>query len=588
MLSQTDNLFSVDLPLQAKQHILFLRNLHKHGITINNDRSNYQESFRRYSDLWLPFVHKHGCTSDGMECALIPPADIAWMWHCHRLAPYRYARFVSQKFVLARNDDSPSFQVLDASHPFVFQLENNDTNETMLSTATNSQEHADIAVRTRELFLEMYPNESFFLKSNSNNAQGARSTAAAGVVQMNNTQLAGFDVVESCIRQSTFLWQVSGPRFNTSEFLEEGVSNYAKFVKLMDEKSKPQYLVPTYQIDLMWHTHMLSSIAKYHEDNMRINGCTLEHDDSLNDRTEGGKLDTSFQATRKLWDRIYGVEYNVPGGMYRGEPPVEYFRADWAADDGKHIGVGDGMNLPHPMTLAHLIGQVGASSHGREEWMSVDAPGAFLEALPRSTERNVNANPMKEGYIFGKESKGVGHYSLKTREAYNVTIKRIEAKNRAASRQIWLKLFISVVGLSVFYIFISRILSGILGEDVPNNRLLLILFIVIGIGVMCWNLIGIFKQRGRIKENEDVKEVAILRKNAAGPNTELLLPAGLQERVTKRSTRNGSTNTNHDSAAYYSGAAACGVMTFGYYGGGGVGGEDSGGACGGGGACGSG
>jgi hypothetical protein len=226
------DIFAVDLLQQAKQHILFLRNLHKHGITINADRSGYEESFRRYSDLWLPFVYKHSYQCAGQDGqdgeALIPPADIAWMWHCHRLAPYRYARFVSRKFLI-RNDDAAgdtnggdkqagrlattSFRVLDASIPFVFQLENNDTNETL-----SCQEHVSISRRTHELFLAMYPNESFFLKEPTSQSYIQEAKSTVGVQK--NTKLAGFDVVESCIRQATFLWQVSGPRFSTVEFLE--------------------------------------------------------------------------------------------------------------------------------------------------------------------------------------------------------------------------------------------------------------------------------------------------------------------------------------------------------------------------------
>ena len=325
---------------------------------------------------------------------------------------------------------SSSFPVLDAFLPFVFQLNKNDTNETL----STNQELADISRRTRDLFLAMYPNESFFLKkppTSQTNAPAQRAAKSiAGVQNKRNTKLAGFDVVGSCIRQATFLWQVSGPRFSAVEFLEEGVSNYAKFVMLMGEKSKPQFLVPTYQIDLMWHTHMLASIAKYHKDNMQVNGCILEHDDSLNDRTKGGKLDTNFQATRKLWDRVYGVEYKVPGGMYRGEPPAEYFRADWA-DSNKHLSVANGSGIdimnPHPMTLmAHLIGQVGASSHGREEWMSVDAPEAFIEASPKSTVRGVNANPLKDGYIFGKESEYIHMHLFLFGVEFSTIIFRIE------------------------------------------------------------------------------------------------------------------------------------------------------------------
>jgi len=544
------DLFSVDLAEQAKQHILFLRNLHKHGVTIN-DRPRDEESFRRYSQLWLPFVRKYGHKKNASEeeSSLIPPADIAWLWHCHRLAPYRYAQYVQREFV-QQNDaaavdskDSSSFKVLDASHPFVFQLENNDSNETF-----STQDHADISQHTMELFLQMYPDESFFLKDANSSSTGVA------------TKLAGFDVIESCARQATFLWQVSGPNFRNDEFLKQGIANYAKFVQLMGQKSKPQFLVPTYQIDLMWHTHMLASIAKYHKDNMQINGCTLEHDDSLNDRTEGGKLDTNFQETRKLWSRVYGVEYKVPGGMYRGEPPVEYFNADWTE---KHLGMVG--SKPHPMTFAHLIGQVGASSHGKAVWMSVDSPEAFLPPNAKSATRGVNANPIKDGYVFGSGGayllhhcsnaicpicyvhasdihgiffafvdKGIGFYNLNTREAYDVVIKRIE-------------------------LLITKINSDKCGCYVLG------IFPLPLVGFVC-AIPAISKLNIKKEELEDAKKVAEARRNAAGPSADLSLPAALQERLKKRSPNSsGNTGTDggyvyYDNSAYYTGAAACGVM----------------------------
>ena len=56
---------------------------------------------------------------------------------------------------------SSSFPVLDAFLPFVFQLNKNDTNETL----STNQELVHISRRTRDLFLAIYPpNESFFLK----------------------------------------------------------------------------------------------------------------------------------------------------------------------------------------------------------------------------------------------------------------------------------------------------------------------------------------------------------------------------------------------------------------------------------------
>jgi hypothetical protein len=52
--------------------------------------------------------------------------------------------------------------------------------------------------------------------------------------------------------------------------------------------------------------------------------------------------------------------------------------------------------------LAHLIGLVGASSHGRTVWLSINDAAAFKPANPKSTLRNVNANDREDGYIFGK------------------------------------------------------------------------------------------------------------------------------------------------------------------------------------------
>jgi hypothetical protein len=167
----------------------------------------------------------------------------------------------------------------------------------------------------------------------------------------------------------------------------------------------------------------------------------LEHDDSLNDRTEGGTLDLNFKATRTFWNQVYQEEYRVEGGMYRGEPPREYFHPFWSSSQDYHHhhhhdnrttnntvsntnqkwnstsnherGCGHGYDEDHNdimegLNIAHLIGQIGASSVGKkvaEVWMSIDAPSAFWPANPKSTRPGVNTNPQRNGYIFGKGGK---------------------------------------------------------------------------------------------------------------------------------------------------------------------------------------
>lgn len=436
-----EDTFSSNLVDSSKLHRCFLRNLHKYGITLSRPS---HESFRRYSQLWLPFLAQQYQQQQQLQQGhneienepslllldVVPPADIAWLWHCHRLAPYRYAKYIEKTFSKEENNHhvisqyEQSIMILESRFPFAFQMGDTADNETLLSYCNGKSGHdakslAEICKRTQDAFAEMYPEESFFLLTTTG-PQESRTNPDSS-----NTLLDGFDVIASCERQASFLWQVSGPNFDKESFLHEGVENYLKFVRLMGQDStttststtgKPKFLVPTYQIDLMWHTHILISIAKYHQDNIQLNGCILEHDDSLNDRTEGGTLDLNFKATRKLWHQVYSEEYRVQGGMYRGEPPKEFFDASWATyhnDDDDDVyndifGQGQGVNL------SHLIGQVGASSVGKkleEVWMSIDAQDAFSPANPQMTPL-AKSNPFKAGYIYGKGGEFVLELSL--------------------------------------------------------------------------------------------------------------------------------------------------------------------------------
>ena len=110
---------------------------------------------------------------------------------------------------------------------------------------------------------------------------------------------------------------MSGPRYDEGYFLHDGVKRYENFLRLM---RSGEFLVPTYQIDLFWHTHILASASTYAADTRRLCGFELPHDDSVNDRAEGSKLNRQYEVTQKLWAEAYGERYAVPGGMYRGNP----------------------------------------------------------------------------------------------------------------------------------------------------------------------------------------------------------------------------------------------------------------------------
>ena len=222
------------------QHLAFLRAAHRAGVSLSAPSA---KTLERYASKWLPLL----ATADE-GAALAPPPDVAWAWHCHRLAPRSYAR-------TARRLGLPE------TEPFLIQAK------------------GDAADATQKAWAAAYPGEPFFLEGDSGDDAGT-------------LVLDGFDVAAACERQRTFLWQVSGPRFDEGYFLHDGVKRYENFLRLM---RSGEFLVPTYQIDLFWHTHILASASTYAADTRRLCGFELPHDDSVNDRAEGSKLNRQYE-----------------------------------------------------------------------------------------------------------------------------------------------------------------------------------------------------------------------------------------------------------------------------------------------------
>ena len=92
---------------------------------------------------------------------------------------------------------------------------------------------------------------------------------------------------------------MSLPHFRDSQFLADAVRRYKQYL-LLKQRHPDNFLVPCYDMDVVWHTHQLQPAA-YAEDTSAILGQVLDHDDSVNDRAAGSKLCNSQQVTEKLW-----------------------------------------------------------------------------------------------------------------------------------------------------------------------------------------------------------------------------------------------------------------------------------------------
>ena len=104
--------FSISLgESQYINHYHFLKALHTGGIT----QHLTTESYRRYL-LWLNLLLKlvlrrircnkfdtidNFAIAEDDEMMIVPPQDVAWLWHCHRLSPHKYEKYIHQQCLLS-------------------------------------------------------------------------------------------------------------------------------------------------------------------------------------------------------------------------------------------------------------------------------------------------------------------------------------------------------------------------------------------------------------------------------------------------------------------------------------------------------
>lgn len=95
---------------------------------------------------------------------------------------------------------------------------------------------------------------------------------------------------------------------------------FLHLIKRNRERHVSCFCVPTYDIDLIWHSHQLHPVS-YCNDLVAIMGTILEHNDMDSDRTKGQKLDAGFSETTTQWEETFGSRYWKAGAMYSGSPP---------------------------------------------------------------------------------------------------------------------------------------------------------------------------------------------------------------------------------------------------------------------------
>ncbi|KAL0797058.1 hypothetical protein Bca101_068435 [Brassica carinata] len=264
---------SIDLNATAKQHLQFL------GV-VDRKRWLYdgyalERAIYRYNAYWLPLLSKYSDSSSICEGPLVPPFDCEWVWHCHRLNPVRY-----------RSDCEEFYgRVLDNS-------------------GIESSANGSCKLQTENLWKRLYPMEPYDLDLDK------------AISEPNDIspleKCATYDLVSAAKRQSSFYLEVSRAHVDSEIVIEEAVGRYKAFLYLIQknrEKKIKLISVPTYDIDLIWHTHQLNP-SSYYKDMVKIFCNILQHDDTADSETsEGMRLNTVFSGTTAQWEETFGRSY---------------------------------------------------------------------------------------------------------------------------------------------------------------------------------------------------------------------------------------------------------------------------------------
>lgn len=336
---------------------------------------------------------------------VVPPIDIAWVWHVHRLNPEAYeadlARFVNA-------DDAWMWEAC----------------KTTIDTAFKFSDGEDAQSKpTRRLWDIIYPFESFvpkYLISHTYDEEMSRKrqhiTSYTNEMTRNSFRsILQYDLVRAAGLQKTFLYQIVADdleeeeKFETSAYLSRAWDRYMMFLELYANHSET-LLVPMNDINIIWHMH-ISCYEEYKQDCLALIRVRMPHDsiavddirqaasvkldDDIDEQTleeeemaeilEKRRQGIAIKETKTLWEATYGSvpRYDVEDTRYRGQPPGE--RGGFYEVFRRSNGTTRDISWPETiarMLFALLVMVCGAGLFLWSLWKAMARHGKFLVGLP--------------------------------------------------------------------------------------------------------------------------------------------------------------------------------------------------------------
>ena len=124
---------------------------------------------------------------------------------------------------------------------------------------------------TADIWRQRYPDEPF---------DAAAKPPASSTTQPNYRRASSYDLTAAVGRQSKFFYHVSLPHYRDDRFLTRAAARYRRFLGVK-ARHRDAVLVPTYDVDLVWHTHQL------HPTGSRLQLTATSHSLALSRRSHG-------------------------------------------------------------------------------------------------------------------------------------------------------------------------------------------------------------------------------------------------------------------------------------------------------------
>jgi hypothetical protein len=123
-----------------------------------------------------------------------------------------------------------------------------------------------------------------------------------------NISCFSMDLVKGMFRQLDFINKICGnyEYWTNSNVILSSIERYQKFLSLMKLHST-KMLVPTLDIDLVWHTHQTFNPTEYRNYTKRVVGKVVDHDDTVSHED----LTKAYARTFIFWSKAFNESYSA-------------------------------------------------------------------------------------------------------------------------------------------------------------------------------------------------------------------------------------------------------------------------------------